>query len=503
MSSEPELVYINTVSDSSVRTQNFNENWKFYLGDASGAEGEQFDDSAWKNVDLPHDYSIDQEYTTAGEAESGYKLGGIGWYRKSFTVGEALKGKTVRIDFDGVYMDSTVWVNGHQLGNHPYGYSPFSYDITEYLKFGESNTITVKANHQTPSSRWYSGSGIGRDVDLVITDPVHVDRDGVVVTTPELSDSNKTQVKTHLKTVVTNKGNKDASVKVVQTVIPRGGTPEQAIARVESAATNIAAGASATVEQDAITTAAPELWTLDNPNLYTVRTEIKQEDRVVDSYDVDFGYRFFNFDANTGFSLNGEGMKLKGVCMHHDQGSLGSVDTHDALERQVKLLKNMGCNSIRATHNPHSRELTEICNEQGMLLVLEMFDGWTSAKNDNRNDYSRFFNQAMGESELIDGEASKTWAQFDLEQSMKRDINAPSVIMWSLGNEMTEGTGGIANFQQVQKNLITWAQAVDTTRPITTGDNKFKGGEQATELNPSGIADAGGIVGFNYMDGNR
>lgn len=407
MSSEPELVYINTVSDSSVRTQNFNENWKFYLGDASGAEGEQFDDSAWKNVDLPHDYSIDQEYTTAGEAESGYKLGGIGWYRKSFTVGEALKGKTVRIDFDGVYMDSTVWVNGHQLGNHPYGYSPFSYDITEYLKFGESNTITVKANHQTPSSRWYSGSGIGRDVDLVITDPVHVDRDGVVVTTPELSDSNKTQVKTHLKTVVTNKGNKDASVKVVQTVIPRGGTSEQAIARVESAATNIAAGASATVEQDAITTAAPELWTLDNPNLYTVRTEIKQEDRVVDSYDVDFGYRFFNFDANTGFSLNGEGMKLKGVCMHHDQGSLGSVDTHDALERQVKLLKNMGCNSIRATHNPHSRELTEICNEQGMLLVLEMFDGWTSAKNDNRNDYSRFFNQAMGESELIDGEASK------------------------------------------------------------------------------------------------
>lgn len=503
MSSEPELVYINTLGDPSVRSQNFNENWKFYLGDASGAEGEQFDDSAWKNVDLPHDYSIDQEYTTAGEAESGYKLGGIGWYRKSFTVGEALKGKTVRIDFDGVYMDSTVWINGHQLGNHPYGYSPFSYDITDYLKFGESNTIAVKVNHQTPSSRWYSGSGIGRDVDLVITDPVHVDRDGVVVTTPELSDSNKTQVKTHLKTVVTNKGNKDASVKVVQTVIPRGGTPEQAIARVESAATNIAAGASATVEQDAVTTTAPELWTLDDPNLYTVRTEIKQEDRVVDSYDVDFGYRFFNFDANTGFSLNGEGMKLKGVCMHHDQGSLGSVDTHDALERQVKLLKNMGCNSIRATHNPHSRELTEICNEQGMLLVLEMFDGWTSAKNDNRNDYSRFFNQAMGESELIGGEASKTWAQFDLEQSMRRDINAPSVIMWSLGNEMTEGTGGITNFQQVQKNLITWAQAVDTTRPITTGDNKFKGGEQATELNPAGIADAGGIVGFNYMDGNR
>lgn len=503
MSSEPELVYINSVGDPSVRVQNFNEGWKFYLGDASGAEAEQFDDSAWKNVDLPHDYSIDQEYTTAGEAESGYKLGGIGWYRKNFKVDESLKGKIVRIDFDGVYMDSTVWINGHELGNHPYGYSPFSYDITKYLNYGGSNTIAVKVNHQTPSSRWYSGSGIGRDVDLVVTNPVHVDRDGVVVTTPELSASKKTDVKTHLKTTLANKGKEDVSVKVIQTVFPRGGNPEQKIASVESGEKNVPAGQSVTIEQDATTTGAPELWTVNDPNLYTVRTEVKQGDKVVDTYDVNFGYRFFEFDANNGFSLNGEAVKLKGVCMHHDQGALGSVNARDAIERQVKILKEMGCNSIRATHNPHSRELTEICDEQGMLLVLEMFDGWTSAKNDNRNDYARFFNRQMGESELIGGEASKTWAKFDLEQSMKRDINAPSVIMWSLGNEMTEGTGGIANFQQVQQNLITWAKAVDTTRPITTGDNKFKGGEHATELNPQGIASADGVVGFNYMDGNR
>lgn len=499
MSSEPELVYINTVSDPAVRVQNFNENWKFYLGDASGADGEQFDDSAWKNVDLPHDYSIDQEYTTAGEAESGYKLGGIGWYRKNFKVDESLKGKSVRIDFDGVYMDSTVWINGHRLGNHPYGYSPFSYDIAEYLKFGELNTIAVKVNHQTPSSRWYSGSGIGRDVDLVVTDPVHVERDGVVVTTPELA-ADKTNVKTHLKTVLTNKGAEAASVTVAQTVFPRGGTPDQQIAHVESAATTIAAGKSATVEQDAMA-ANPTLWTVDAPTLYTVRTEIKQNDKVVDTYDVDFGYRFLNFDADTGFSLNGQNMKLKGVCMHHDQGALGSVNTRDAIERQVKILKEMGCNSIRATHNPHSRELTEICNEQGMLLVFEMFDGWTAPKNDNRNDYARFFNQEMGKSELIGSEAAKKWAQFDLEQSMMRDINAPSVIMWSLGNEMTEGTSGIGNFQQVQKNLIGWAKAVDDTRPVTTGDNKMKDGK--TDLNPAGLAEADGIVGFNYMDANR
>lgn len=499
MSSEPELVYISTVDNPALRVQNFNENWKFYLGDASGADGEQFDDSAWKNVDLPHDYSIDQEYTTAGEAESGYKLGGIGWYRKNFKVDESLKGKSVRIDFDGVYMDSTVWINGHRLGNHPYGYSPFSYDITEYLRFGELNTIAVKVNHQTPSSRWYSGSGIGRDVDLVVTDPVHVERDGVVVTTPELA-ADKTNVKTHLKTVLTNKGVEAASVTVAQTVFPRGGTPDQQIAHVESVVTTIAAGKSATVEQDALA-ANPTLWTVDAPTLYTVRTEIKQNGKVVDTYDVDFGYRFFSFDADTGFSLNGQNMKLKGVCMHHDQGALGSVNTRDAIERQVKILKEMGCNSIRATHNPHSRELTEICDEQGMLLVLEMFDGWTAPKNDNRNDYARFFNQEMGESELIGSEATKKWAQFDLEQSMMRDINAPSVIMWSLGNEMTEGTSGIGNFQQVQKNLIGWAKAVDATRPVTTGDNKMKDGK--TDLNPAGLAEVDGIVGFNYMDANR
>ena len=499
MSSEPELVYISTVDNPALRVQNFNENWKFYLGDASGADGEQFDDSAWKNVDLPHDYSIDQEYTTAGEAESGYKLGGIGWYRKNFKVDESLKGKSIRIDFDGVYMDSTVWINGHRLGNHPYGYSPFSYDITEYLRFGELNTIAVKVNHQTPSSRWYSGSGIGRDVDLVVTDPVHVERDGVVVTTPELA-ADKTNVKTHLKTVLTNKGVEAASVTVAQTVFPRGGTLDQQIAHVESVVTTIAAGKSATVEQDALA-ANPTLWTVDAPTLYTVRTEIKQNGKVVDTYDVDFGYRFFSFDADTGFSLNGQNMKLKGVCMHHDQGALGSVNTRDAIERQVKILKEMGCNSIRATHNPHSRELTEICDEQGMLLVLEMFDGWTAPKNDNRNDYARFFNQEMGESELIGSEATKKWAQFDLEQSMMRDINAPSVIMWSLGNEMTEGTSGIGNFQQVQKNLIGWAKAVDATRPVTTGDNKMKDGK--TDLNPAGLAEVDGIVGFNYMDANR
>ena len=174
MASTPETFYVNSVSDAEERTQSFNENWKFNLGDVSGANAEVFDDSSWESVNLPHDYSIDQEYTAAGEAESGYKLGGIGWYRKSFEVGADLEGKTIRLDFDGVYMDATVWVNGHELGNHPYGYSPFSFDITDYLNYGGENSIAVKVNHQTPSSRWYSGSGIGREVEIVVTDQVHV-----------------------------------------------------------------------------------------------------------------------------------------------------------------------------------------------------------------------------------------------------------------------------------------------------------------------------------------
>ena len=500
MSSTPEVVYVNTV-DAAERTQNFNEHWKFYLGEAAGAEQGQFDDSTWESVDLPHDYSIDQEYTKQGEAESAYKLGGIGWYRKSFTVDEALRGKRVRLDFDGVYMDATVWVNGHELGNHPYGYSPFAFDITDHLVFGGQNTIAVKVNHQTPSSRWYSGSGIGRDVELVVTDAVHVDRYGVVVTTPDLSAENKDKVKTHLKTTVVNKGASEAKVQVVQTVFPRGGSPEQKIAEVTSQETAIAAGKTAVVEQDATTTAAPQLWSTEAPNLYTVRTEIKQGGKVIDSYDADFGYRFYAFDANTGFSLNGTNVKLKGVSMHHDQGSLGAVASHDALERQIKILKEMGCNSIRSTHNPHSRELAQICNEQGILLVEEIFDGWTSPKNGNSNDYARFFNKPMGKSELLGGAESKVWAQFDLEQAVARDINAPSIIMWSLGNEMAEGTTGIANYNQVQKGLLDWVAAADPTRPATTGDNKLKGGSE--QLNPTAIANAKGIVGANYMSSSR
>lgn len=414
-------------------------------------------------------------------------------------MGNDLAGKQVRIDFDGVYMDATVYINGQELGSHPYGYTPFSFDLTPYLKVGEQNVIAVRVNNQIPSSRWYSGSGMGRDVDLVVTDPVHVAKDGVQVTTPQLESQKGGNVTTHLKTSVANAGKSEAAVTLVQTVFKRGESVEQAIG-TQTTQVTVAAGETKAVEAD-LTATKPELWGTDSPVLYTVRTQVKMGDKVIDTYDTDFGYRFFKFDAAKGFSLNGESMKIKGVCMHHDQGALGSVSTRDALERQVKLLKEMGCNSIRTSHNTPARELVEICNEQGMLLDLEFFDGWTSQKNGNSKDYARFFNKAMGESELIGASADKTWAQFDLEQSIARDYNAPAIIMWSIGNEMTEGTGGISNFNQVQQNLIDWVKAVDTTRPVTTGDNQYKN-NGSTTLNPQGIANAKGIVGLNYADGN-
>lgn len=502
MSSKEEVVYVNTLNDPAARIQNFNENWKFNLGDAKGAEAPEFDDSSWEHVDLPHDYSIDQDYTKQGEAESGYKLGGIGWYRKSFMVGPEMAGKNIRVDFDGVYMDSTVWINGHKLGGHPNGYTQFSFDLTKYIKPGEENTLVVKVNHETPSSRWYSGSGIGRDVNLVVTDPLHVAKDGVVVTTPELGENNKTNVKTNFKTTVNNNGKDSATFTVVNTVFPRGGKPEQKIAEVSSEKT-VEAGKSATVEATANTTSAPQLWSTTSPNLYTVRTQIKQGDKVVDTYDVDFGYRFFDFDANNGFTLNGQKMKIKGVCMHHDQGALGSVSSRDALERQVKLLKDMGCNAIRTSHNAPAKELVEICNEQGMMLDVEFFDGLAWPKNGNGKDYARFFKQKMGESELVGCDKDKIWAQFDLEQGIARDINSPAVIMWSLGNEMSEGAAGYDQSQarKILQNLINWAQAADPTRVVTTGDNKMKGNASDDTLSSDLIGDAkgkGGVVGLNY-----
>lgn len=504
MSSDPEAVYVNNYIGTT-RSENFNDNWKFYMGDAAGAENPAFNDSTWEQVNLPHDYSIEQEYTKTGEAESGYLLGGTGWYRKNFTIDSSAAGKQIRIDFGGVYMNSTVWVNGTQVGTHPYGYTPFSFDITDYVKVGEDNVITVKVDHQTPSSRWYSGSGIYRSVDLTITDPVHVDLYGTKIETPDLATEKGGSVTTNISTTIANDSDEAKSISLTHTIFPKGGDVSDSIGTVTTEAQEVTAGTSADI--DAVVQAnAPILWSTENPQLYTVRTEVKIGDQAVDTYDTDYGFRYFNFDADTGFSLNGENMKLKGVCMHHDQGALGAEAWESAIDRQVKILKEMGCNSIRVTHNPAADELIEACNEQGILVIDEVFDGWAWAKNGNNMDYARFFKTEIGgDNEIIGGEADMTWAQFDLTAAIKRGQNAPSVIMWSIGNEVQEGAGSLdQQYADIQDDLISWAQALDTTRLVTRGDNVVKGNTSGTGYDiMNTLAEAGGVVGLNYTNGSQ
>ena len=502
MSSTPEVVYSSAVDSKQNRTSDFDANWKFMLSDSVQAQDPAFDDSAWQQVDLPHDYSITQKYSQSNEAESAYLPGGTGWYRKSFTIDRDLAGKRIAINFDGVYMNATVWFNGVKLGTHPYGYSPFSFDLTGNAKFGGENTIVVKVENRLPSSRWYSGSGIYRDVTLTVTDGVHVGNNGVAIKTPSLATQNGGNVTMNLTTKVANDTEAAANITLKQTVFPKGGKTDAAIGTVTTASKSIAAGASADVTST-ITAASPKLWSIKNPNLYTVRTEVLNGDTVLDTYDTEYGFRWTGFDATSGFSLNGEKVKLKGVSMHHDQGSLGAVANRRAIERQVEILQKMGVNSIRTTHNPAAKALIDVCNEKGVLVVEEVFDMWNRSKNGNTEDYGKWFGQTIaGDNAVLGGDKDETWAKFDLTSTINRDRNAPSVIMWSLGNEMMEGiSGSVSDFPATSAKLVAWTKAADSTRPMTYGDNKIKANWNESNTMGDNLTANGGVVGTNYSDG--
>ena len=502
MSSTPEVVYSSAVDSKQNRTSDFDANWKFMLSDSVQAQDPTFDDSAWQQVDLPHDYSITQKYSQSNEAESAYLPGGTGWYRKSFTIDRDLAGKRIAINFDGVYMNATVWFNGVKLGTHPYGYSPFSFDLTGNAKFGGENTIVVKVENRLPSSRWYSGSGIYRDVTLTVTDGVHVGNNGVAIKTPSLATQNGGNVTMNLTTKVANDTEAAANITLKQTVFPKGGKTDAAIGTVTTASKSIAAGASADVTST-ITAASPKLWSIKNPNLYTVRTEVLNGDKVLDTYDTEYGFRWTGFDATSGFSLNGEKVKLKGVSMHHDQGSLGAVANRRAIERQVEILQKMGVNSIRTTHNPAAKALIDVCNEKGVLVVEEVFDMWNRSKNGNTEDYGKWFGQTIaGDNAVLGGDKDETWAKFDLTSTINRDRNAPSVIMWSLGNEMMEGiSGSVSDFPATSAKLVAWTKAADSTRPMTYGDNKIKANWNESNTMGDNLTANGGVVGTNYSDG--
>src|SRR4030095_2044042 len=386
----------------------FNTDWRFHPGDVPNGQNETLDDSQWRALDLPHDWSVEGEFDEKSPAGTGGGAlsGGIGWYRKSFDLPAGSKGKFVFIDFDGVYRNSEVWINGHYLGKRPYGYSSFEYELTSHLVYGSKpNVIEVKVdNSQQPNSRWYSGSGIYRNVWLTTLDPVHVEHWGTYVTTPDVSEQSAS-------VVVKTKVNSAAPVDLTTIIHDAGG---REVTRVTEK--RLTGEVSQTLK-----VSAPILWSDERPYLYKVISELKQGGRVVDRYETPLGIRTFRFDAENGFSLNSHPLKIRGVSNHHDLGSLGAAVNTRAIERQLQLLKAMGVNSIRTSHNPPAPELLDLADKMGFIVMDEAFDIWKIQK--TKFDYHLDWDEGH---------------KRDLEDMVLRDRNHPSIIMWSIGNEVIE-----------------------------------------------------------------
>ena len=353
-------------------TINFDKDWHFHLGDTPNADQAEFTDANWRVLNLPHDWSVEGTFSKDNPAtpEGGALPGGIGWYRKTFTMPVSAKSKMIYIAFDGVYQKSTVWINGHELGFRPNGYISFRYDLTPYLNFGGKNTIAVKVDNSVqPNSRWYSGSGIYRNVWLITTNKIAVDHWGTYITTPEVSEQS---AKVDLKVRIKNNGS--ASAITIKTAIYDASGKVVATANDMVAKSNLAD--TVILANQSITVKTPVLWSVDHPYLYKVVTQVIADNSVVDNYTTPLGIRYFDFDADKGFSLNGKHLKILGVCDHHDLGSLGSAVNYRALERQLQLLKAMGCNGIRTSHNPPAPELLDLCDKMGFIVMDEAFDCW-------------------------------------------------------------------------------------------------------------------------------
>ncbi|GAA4330116.1 beta-galactosidase GalB [Mucilaginibacter gynuensis] len=449
--------------------KDFDNGWMFHLGDVPGAEKLTFKPVGWRTLNLPHDWSIEGQFSKDNPAtpEGGALPGGIGWYRKVFTVQLSSKGKLTYIDFDGVYQKSEVWINGHRLGFRPNGYISFRYELTDYLNYGtKPNVITVKVDNSTqPNSRWYSGSGIYRNVWLVTTGQVAVDQWGTYVTTTDVSEESAViSIKT---TINNNILNPDKKFTLSTAIYGPDGKP---IAGNISPEYYLKDGMVNTSQ--GIRILKPKLWSVDSPYLYKVLTKVIMDNKPVDEYWTTVGIRYFDFDKNKGFSLNGKAMKILGVCNHHDLGSLGAAINIRAMERQLQMLKEMGCNAIRTSHNPPAPELLDLCDKMGFIVMDEAFDCWEKPK--AKFDYHLYF---------------KEWAKRDLTDQLLRDRNHPSVFIWSIGNEIPEQ--GDSTGTRIAKELAAVVKEYDN-RPITTANDKPWNGNFIVK---SGELD---LVGYNY-----
>lgn len=435
--------------------QLIDNNWAFYRGGAQGAEKPNFDDSKWKKVDLPHDWSIEDLPGTKSpfnpgaisQANGGFTTGGTAWYRKTLDISSQQKGKRVIIRFDGIYMNATVFVNGINIGQHPYGYTGFSYDITDELKTGSTNVVAVEVKNEGQNSRWYSGSGIYRHVWLKVVDPVQIAPGGQFITTPEVSESTS---RVNIISKVINDGSTDDSVQCIVRIINPAGAE---IGKIKT--TQIIKSKSYILFNYNAFIPHPALWDCDKPSIYSTETEIYKNGMLTDKEQSHFGIRKITFDAENGFSLNGKTIKLKGGCVHNDNGPLGSRAYDRAEERKVELLRASGFNAIRCAHNPPSTALLDACDRLGMLVIDEAFDCWMYGK--NAYDYHLYF---------------KEWWKRDVEEMLTRDRNHPSVMMWSIGNEIPgkESPDGVAT----AKEMADFISNIDPTRAITSAVNDLK-----------------------------
>ncbi len=433
-------------------TQQFDDDWTFHLGAAQGAENVKFDNSSWIKIDLPHDWSIEDLKGTnspfnrnaISQVSGGFTTGGTGWYRKTFKVGQKDKDKKFFIQFDGVYMNADVWVNGHHLGNHPYGYTSFIFDLTDYLRFDSSNLIAVEVKNEGQNSRWYSGSGIYRHVWLKTINPIHIKPWGTFITS---SVSNGSAM-INCKTDVANETNKAAGVEIVTKYVDALGKEQALTGKVKKF---IEAGETFEFNQDAKIN-NPELWSCESPKLYLAITSLYYNGQLLSMDSTKFGIRKISFDVNNGFQLNGKTLKLKGGCFHNDNGPLGGKQYDRAEERKVELLKVSGFNAIRCSHNPPSPAFLDECDRLGMLVIDEAFDCWNYGK--NPYDYHLYF---------------KDWWKRDIESMVTRDRNHPSIIMWSIGNEIPER--GEPEGVATAKLLVGYVKSLDSTRAVTSAVN--------------------------------
>ena len=464
----------NFTSENTRSRQLLDSGWKFYRGEAN-AEQPGFDDSSWRTVDLPHDFSIEDIPGTGSPfspdavsgINGGFTEGGIGWYRKNIFVPSSQKDKNFELYFEGAYMNTDVWINGRHLGNHPYGYTPFVYDITDYLAYDQDNVIAVQVKNEGNNSRWYAGSGLYRHVWLTVTNPLHIITHGTYITTPTVT---REMAEVVVETSIVNNYPSGNDV-VIETVITDDAGNRVASIKADK---KINAGNTDVFTQKT-EIESPQLWSPDTPYLYNVTTRIYANNHLEDEYKSTFGIRSVSVDAQKGLLLNGVPLKLKGGCVHHDNGPLGAKAYDRAEERKVELMKANGYNAVRASHNPPSTAFLNACDRLGLLVIDEAFDMWEHGK--NPQDYHLYY---------------KTNWRKDVEVMLKRDRNHPSVIMWSIGNEIPA-----MQMEEVVNNarmMTSYIHELEPTRPVTAGLNNL--GE---ELNA--FMEVLDVCGYNYAVG--